>query len=545
MSREDSAHTAIFLLVVLALFMLLGLPMIASAVDSQDQSPAIELSAQAIGASDDGEAAIRVSNVTAESGYYIVLTTTEYEVVGGTPYPPDRNGLEAPLDSDNITAVLDPGAPETVVAHVVNRNISTETQNELLGGGRQLSNDTIEHAIIASSDPQPVVTADVEINDQSVTSGTDSITIDAASLSDGQTNDTDFIIELYDVGSAGSIDGRDPIGRTSTLTSTNEDIEIDLNERIESTTELTAVVRLETDTEPLRALSGDSLQPVHDTATLTIQDPASFSVSELDAPGSIASGDSGTVSARITNTGDLAGEQTVTFSVDSTAVDQSTLSLAGGSTRSVEFALPSDLDVGSHTVSISVDGERASESVDVVENATGSDIGIESVTAPDSVNTTDPIEFVVTVENTGDTTGTPTIELRGGLTDSSMIEPDLRNQTEVSVDANTTETVRLVTTEETPGEYTYRVSTANTSRNASVNVTSPSVIVGTEPATDTTGDGLYNDVNGDGSFDIFDVQLFFDARDSDPVEGNSAYFDFTEDGRTDIFDVQALFEQIE
>jgi hypothetical protein len=62
-------------------------------------------------------------------------------------------------------------------------------------------------------------------------------------------------------------------------------------------------------------------------------------------------------------------------------------------------------------------------------------------------------------------------------------------------------------------------------------------------ATDTTGDGLLNDVNGDGEFDIFDVQVLFDNLDSPVVQNSSAAFNFAgiNEDRVSIFDVQGLF----
>jgi len=72
----------------------------------------------------------------------------------------------------------------------------------------------------------------------------------------------------------------------------------------------------------------------------------------------------------------------------------------------------------------------------------------------------------------------------------------------------------------------------------------PDVTGDGNPATDTTGDGLLNDIDGDGEFNIFDVQLFFNNLDESVVQDNSAAFDFNDDGEVDILDVQALFNQL-
>jgi hypothetical protein len=64
-----------------------------------------------------------------------------------------------------------------------------------------------------------------------------------------------------------------------------------------------------------------------------------------------------------------------------------------------------------------------------------------------------------------------------------------------------------------------------------------------EFATDTTGDGLLDDVTGDGEFNIFDVQSFFTNFQTPVVQNNPEAFNFdgSADGEVNIFDVQALF----
>jgi len=71
----------------------------------------------------------------------------------------------------------------------------------------------------------------------------------------------------------------------------------------------------------------------------------------------------------------------------------------------------------------------------------------------------------------------------------------------------------------------------------------PDVTGDGNPATDTTGDGLYNDVDGDGEFTVFDVQALFQHRNSDAVQENVELFDFTGDGDVTVFDAQELFNQ--
>ena len=71
-----------------------------------------------------------------------------------------------------------------------------------------------------------------------------------------------------------------------------------------------------------------------------------------------------------------------------------------------------------------------------------------------------------------------------------------------------------------------------------------SPVVGNSPPTDPDGDGRYEDINGDGTFDIVDVQALFANLDSDVVQNNPEAFDFNGDGQVDVVDVQALFAEL-
>lgn len=61
---------------------------------------------------------------------------------------------------------------------------------------------------------------------------------------------------------------------------------------------------------------------------------------------------------------------------------------------------------------------------------------------------------------------------------------------------------------------------------------------------DTTGDGLYNDVNGDGQTTHGDVNVLFEYIESDAVQNNPEKFDFDENGQISFSDVLALLRRI-
>jgi len=67
------------------------------------------------------------------------------------------------------------------------------------------------------------------------------------------------------------------------------------------------------------------------------------------------------------------------------------------------------------------------------------------------------------------------------------------------------------------------------------------------PAQDLDGDGLFEDVDGNGEFTVGDVQVFFDNRDADAVQDNAELFNFDGDEPASIgvSDVQVLFQMFQ
>jgi hypothetical protein len=76
-------------------------------------------------------------------------------------------------------------------------------------------------------------------------------------------------------------------------------------------------------------------------------------------------------------------------------------------------------------------------------------------------------------------------------------------------------------------------------------ITGPSSVGSADASpTDPDGDGLYEDVNGNGRVDYEDVQLLFDELDSNTVTSNARAFDFNQNGRLDFDDIVTLFGEV-
>ncbi len=62
------------------------------------------------------------------------------------------------------------------------------------------------------------------------------------------------------------------------------------------------------------------------------------------------------------------------------------------------------------------------------------------------------------------------------------------------------------------------------------------------PPNDLDGDGLYEDITGDGSFGEDDAQALYDNLNSGAIQDNAESFDFNGDGKVDVTDVQKLYD---
>ena len=76
-------------------------------------------------------------------------------------------------------------------------------------------------------------------------------------------------------------------------------------------------------------------------------------------------------------------------------------------------------------------------------------------------------------------------------------------------------------------------------------ITGPSSVGSADASpTDPDGDGLYEDVNGNGRVDYQDVQLLFDELDSNTVTSNARAFDFNQNDRLDFDDIVTLYGEV-
>jgi hypothetical protein len=285
------------------------------------------------------------------------------------------------------------------------------------------------------------------------------------------------------------------------------------------------------------------------------QDPGS-QLSNLDIAGqgsaaTVVEGEDVEVAVDVENVGETLGVFDITVNVSTLAGEpdstheQTTGTLEPGETETIVFegvtntlspdTYVLDVSTGNDTLfgEITVDGNNASllSNLDIAgQGATGTLLDGES--ADVTVEVTNVFDASKTIDLTLQVGGEDAAGATTGPLDPG--EGKTITFTDVGGDLDT-------------GQYDVVVSAGDDGVSGALTV-SPGVDVTGDGnlATDTTGDGLLNDIDGDGTFDIFDVQALFSNLDS-VVQSYPGLFNFNADDTpsgVSIFDVQGLFGQL-
>jgi hypothetical protein len=231
---------------------------------------------------------------------------------------------------------------------------------------------------------------------------------------------------------------------------------------------------------------------------------------------------------------------------------------ADGGSATVEYATADTADSGSvPVVTLTLEGAStgsASVSIDdaslydeagapyAVTGTSGASVTVENppfflsaLDGPSTLTTDESGTVSATVTNGGAVSATKSVAL---TVDGQTVATE-----QVTLDAGESATVEFTLTGGDVGTVSYTVSTADDSISGEVAVTLPVVGNSEGPPADLDGDGLYEDVNGDGTVDVGDVQTLFAHDEEDAIQDHVAAFDFNGDGTVDVGDVQTLFAQ--
>lgn len=104
------------------------------------------------------------------------------------------------------------------------------------------------------------------------------------------------------------------------------------------------------------------------TADITIQQPATFEVSGLSAPATAVAGDTITVSATVSNVGDISGTTDAEFVFAGNVLLNESVTLDGGNSTDVSFDVPtSGIAAGTYTHGIQAGGSNQTAQIEISE----------------------------------------------------------------------------------------------------------------------------------------------------------------------------------
>lgn len=203
-----------------------------------------------------------------------------------------------------------------------------------------------------------------------------------------------------------------------------------------------------------------------------------------------------------------------------TRLDPQEVSLSPNGTATVDVVVDNTGDVAAYGFNVSIEGASG---VQIQEITLNGNPGTQDVTIESGGQQASTDAALASIDSTdGATLGT--ITLSGAAA------------------GNATVTVEVTTLGDANGEA-YAIADSRATAPVTVQAGPGDVTGNGNPATDPDGDGVYEDINGDNSTDVLDVQSLFSNLDSEGVTENSA-FDINGDGTVDVLDVQALFTNL-
>ncbi len=272
-----------------------------------------------------------------------------------------------------------------------------------------------------------------------------------------------------------------------------------------------------------------------DTEPILVVAPPEFHIEILDATESVEEGQPVEVTAEIENVGDVDDTQTVTLDVGALGSDSAEVSLPFGESTQETFSVAtSEGDAGQYEAVVASDDDSENVTVGVTGDT---DLQIVAVEAPTIVEG-ETLTVTATVENIADGEGTSTVSasVAGVGDDSTTVTLGPGESTNV--------TLNIATDFNQAGEYDLVVETPQDSLTDVATLTLPKLPNQDAVPTDIDGDDLYEDADGNGVFDIFDVLVFFNTHDDPMMDDHGWAFNFDGDGNVSIFDVQAQFVEL-
>jgi len=196
------------------------------------------------------------------------------------------------------------------------------------------------------------------------------------------------------------------------------------------------------------------------TETITVVEPVLFEVALGSVPETVTAGEVLTVPVLVTNTGEVAGAQSLRFTVDGNRVETVERSLAPGATETVPFEYTvGEEDTTSLTVAAASNSDVATATTMVLSPPL---FAVTVASVPASVTVGDPLTVTATVTNTGDTATTQSVTL--------AVDGARRASSDVELSGGASETVTFEYTPADPGNRALTVASDDRADTTTVTV---------------------------------------------------------------------------
>jgi hypothetical protein len=283
----------------------------------------------------------------------------------------------------------------------------------------------------------------------------------------------------------------------------------------------------------------DGAESQSTTTFVTVETPGTFLVSIESAP-DVVEEDNVEVAAAVTNTGGATVTELVELEVGGLGTTATNVTLAPNEETVVTLTLETELgDAGNYAATVFTEADAAGTDLQVFRLTDILNVELAAVNAPVEVGA--DIEATIEVANSGNATGDRTLVVSAGQVGETGLDVELEGgeSTQREISLETASQPSHVGQQELTiqlGEDTVSLGT--------VAVELPPVTPLLDPANDPDDDDRYEDINGGGEFNIFDIQALFNSVDSPRVQTHAWAYDFTDSDDVSIFDVQELFTEL-
>ncbi|WP_276272720.1 hypothetical protein [Haloarcula litorea] len=155
------------------------------------------------------------------------------------------------------------------------------------------------------------------------------------------------------------------------------------------------------------------------TGTVTVQQPATFRVADVDAEPDVVRGTAATTNVSVRNTGDVSSSAVVTYAGPTTTVNR-TVELGGNETTRLTYRTnTTSLARGNYTRRVDTPDDGANATLRVRD----SEFVVRNLRGVETISIGEPMVFRATVKNTGDANGTERVELWMDLDGDDRPEP--------------------------------------------------------------------------------------------------------------------------